>query len=204
MPFSALRIEQLCPRVDRAAALVLASALEVTAPQFDVNTVARRAAFMGQCAVESVGFTRLEENLGYSHADRIAAVWPRLASRAAELAGKPAGLANAAYAGKNGNGDEASGDGWRFRGRGLIQITGRANYARACAAAGVDLLADPDKAKDPAVAVRIALWFWQSHGCNELAEAGRVDAITRTINGSAMEQANVRQALTDRAKSIFV
>ena len=118
----------------------LADAFNVAAPAFGVVGVLRVSHFLGQTCHESQGFTRLEENLNYLSADRIAKVWPRLAARAASLVGDKKALASAAYAAKNGNGDEASGDGWRYRGRGLIQLTGRANYAAAGKMIGLDLV----------------------------------------------------------------
>jgi putative chitinase len=202
--FTVGRIRALAPAASITIAEPAAASFNIHASAFGIITPIRAAALMAQLAVESDGFTRLEENLNYSHAERIAAVWHRLASRSSELVHNPAALANAAYANHNGNGDEASGDGARFLGRGLIQITGRTNYAGASGAAGADLLADPAAASDPAIAAKIALWFWQTNGCNEHADRDDIDGITRIINGSAMAGAYIRRALTQKAKGIFV
>jgi putative chitinase len=82
-----------------------------------------------------------------------------------------------------GNGDEASGDGWRYRGRGLIQITGKENYAACGSALGLPLLDHPELLEKPDGAAMSAAWFWQTHGCNELADVASFSTITRRING---------------------
>lgn len=198
MTFTADHIRELAPDCKPEIAVRLAQALEQRAADFGVSLLLRRAHFMGQMAHESGGFTRFEENLNYSET-RIPQVWSRLAPRAAELAHHPEKLANAAYANKNGNGSEASGDGWRFKGRGIIQLTGRANYASAPV---TGLLDHPERAAEPETAVTIALWFFQSHGCNQLADADDVEAVTHKINGGHEGLAE-RQRLTDAAKAIF-
>jgi putative chitinase len=182
----------------------IAAAITAYSDAFGVSKPVRLAHFIAQVAIESAGFARLEENLNYTTPARIAAIWPRLIPRAAALVRNPPALANAAYAGKNGNGDESSGDGWRYRGRGLIQLTGRANYAAAGSGIGEDLIANPDDVSTPEIAVRTALWFWQAHGCNDLADADNSAAITRAVNGPAMEQAEARRALEMRAIAIFI
>ena len=198
------RIQALCGSCDMKLAGAAAPLLEELREQFGVATPQRVAHLMAQLAYESANFTRLEENLNYSSAARIALVWPRLAKRAGVLVNNPEALANAAYANRCGNGDEASGDGWRFRGRGLIQLTFRDNYRARGAACGVDLVAEPDRAAEPEIAVVLALSFWKSRGCNAEADCGDVEEITRLINGSALRGLPERRALTRRAKKIFV
>jgi putative chitinase len=160
--------------------------------QFAITTPARMAAFLAQVAHESLECTRLEENLKYS-AKRLMAVWPRrfpTTDLAAVYAYQPQRIANRVYANRLGNGDEASDDGWRFRGRGLIQLTGRANY-RACGQALlVDLERDPDLLVQPVLAADAAAWFWATRGCNELAdqhpeddETADFDRISVLVNG---------------------
>ena len=171
-------------------------------PSFDrfaISTAARVAAFLAQCHVESQGFTRLEENLHYTNAARIARVWPsrfQTAAEAAPYVRNPERLANRVYANRLGNGPQGSEDGWRFRGRGLKQLTGRTNYARASQALGRPYLASPDLLCDWPDAVLTAAWFWESSGCNRLADAGRIDSITRRVNGPAMLEAAQRQQRT--------
>lgn len=155
---------------------------------FGVNTPARWAAFIAQVAHESAQFTRLVEGLSYS-VRGLMTTWPQRfpdEKTAQPFARNPEKLANYVYANRLGNGPPESGDGWRFRGRGLIQITGKANYAQAGEAIDRPLLAQPAMLERPTDAVRSAAWFWQSHHLNELADADSLDAfeaITRRING---------------------
>jgi putative chitinase len=181
---------------------VLAPVLDAEMARWGVDTLLRRAHFLGQACWESAYFSRLEENLHYTHSAAIAAVWPRLAERADDLVGNPVALANAAYAGANGNGDEASGDGWRYRGRGLFGLTGRGNYLAAGKALGLDLEAGPDQAAEPHNAVLTALWFWKWRGCSELADTKDGYLVTRRINGG-VNGVQQREALTNQALTIF-
>jgi putative chitinase len=143
------------------------------------------AAFLGQCAVESAGFRSMEEDLSYSAA-RLCEVWP---SRFPNIEGaeacalRPEVLANRVYANRLGNGDEASGDGWRFRGRGLIQITGRGNYQRFAQAMTMTLDQAVEHAATQVGAGDSAAWFWSANELNALANTWSVDLITRKING---------------------
>jgi putative chitinase len=153
--------------------------------KWEVNTVQRQAYFIGQIAHESNQFQRLTEGLSYS-APRLMTVWPQrfpTLSSAIPYAHNPVKLANKVYAGRLGNGDEASGDGYLYRGRGPIQLTGRANYEAAGAAIGVDLIANPGVLLAPHIGLDAAGWFWKSNGLNELADAGDHTMITRRING---------------------
>jgi putative chitinase len=160
--------------------------------EWDINTDTRAAAFLAQVIHESAFFRQLSENLNYSAA-RLCLVWPRRFENeqaAAPFANNPERLANRVYANRMGNGDENSGDGWRFRGRGLIQLTGRDNYTRCAKALQLDLLATPDLLQQAAAAARSAGWFWKSSGLNELADrrpgADPTDGfiqITKKING---------------------
>lgn len=201
--FSTQRISALAPLCKPEIAAAIASALEPLAPLYGVTTALRVSHLMAQLAHESQGFTRLEENLNYTSDTRIALVWPRLASRAHELVRNPHALANAAYANRIGNGDEAAGDGWRFRGRGIIQLTGRDNYRKHGDEIGVDLIAEPQRAAEPAIAAQLALAFWRLRGCNACADNDDVEGVTRLINGPALRGLDRRRALTARAKEIF-
>lgn len=203
MQITASRLAMLAPMASAVTAEAIAPILDMEAPKWGVTTLLRRAHFMAQICWESGHFARLQENLNYTTPARIAAVWPRLAGRAADLTGKPLALANAAYAGRNGNGNEASGDGWRFHGRGLLQITGRANYAACGRGLGLDLIADPDVLAAPSGAVRSALWFWQAHHCNDAADMDDCEAITSIINGPARDGLTQRRELVRLAMRIF-
>jgi putative chitinase len=195
------RIKALCPEADMVILSLAAPAFEEHRAPAYVTTPLRIAHFMAQLAHESAHFKRLHENLNYS-AKRIAVIWPRLAARAAELARNPEKLGNAAYGGRMGNGKEETGDGFRFRGRGFIQLTGRYNYRTRGADIGVDLIADPDLAARPDIAARLALSFWRANGCNALADQDDVAAVTRRVNGGLIGLED-RERLTARAKEIF-
>ena len=151
--------------------------------KYDLDTPKRQAAFIGQCAVESANFTRLQENLNYS-AQRLTQVWPSRfpnISMAEPYANNPEKLANFVYAGRMGNLQD--GDGWKFHGRGLIQLTGRENYANCGSGIGVDLIDNPDLLLTPKYAVLSAGWYWNKKGLNALADTQEYGAMTRRING---------------------
>lgn len=167
-----------------------------------VDTLLRRSHFLGQVCFESGFFGRLTENLYYTSPERIAAVWPKLKPRAESLTRNPQALGNAAYAHVNGNGDEASGDGWLFRGRGLIQLTGRANYAK-FATSAMPLTTSPQLAEVATNAVAIALAYWNAAHCNEAADRDSVADVTSKINPAKVGLAE-RTLLTNRAKTIFI
>lgn len=174
-------IMPMCKRAPQFAA-PLTSAMS----EFGIDTPLRQAAFLAQIAHESAELSALEERLGYSPA-RIMEVFGRHVSSWADaerLSKSPERLANRVYANRNGNGDEASGDGYRYRGRGLIQLTGRDNYRLAASALHLPLLDKPEQAGDIYAACRSAAWFWFSHGLNALADTGNFLAITKKINGS--------------------
>lgn len=167
-----------------------------------VNTRARKAAFIAQTSHESAAFTRTEENLYYSRPERIRQMWPkRVASLqdAQTLTKNPQALANRVYANRLGNGDESSGEGWKFRGRGLIQLTGRTNYKLAADVIGAPYLSAPNLVALPADACMTAGWYWMTTGCNEMADASLIDQITKAINGPAMVAADERRSLFDDA-----
>lgn len=151
--------------------------------KYDIGTPKRQAAFIGQCAVESANFTRLQENLKYS-AQRLTQVWPsRFPSieAATPYANNPEKLANFVYAGRMGNLQD--GDGWQFHGRGLIQLTGRENYENCGNGIGVDIIDNPDLLLTPQYATLSAGWFWGKRGLNDLADSGDIETMTRRING---------------------
>jgi len=191
---------QARPELARAIVAPLNDAMAAA----DINTPLRVAHFMAQVAWESAHFSRLEEDLNY-RAETIARAVPRLADRAQELAHNPEKFANARYGPRADlwNHGEASGDGWRFRGRGLIQLTGRRNYTR-FSKAGMDLIANPELAAVPENAAVLAVDFWKAAQCNQFADADNVEGVTRHINGSAMDGLDARRALTARAKVVFV
>lgn len=193
----------------RSQAGVFVPALSTAMARFKINSAVRAAAFIAQIGHESGGLTRLVENLNYS-AQGLANTWPvrfkdsngQPSALANQIARKPELIANAVYGGRLGNGSVASGDGWRYRGRGLIQLTGKANYQEAGEALGVDLVAHPELLEQPEWACLAAAWFWSEHGLNELADAGKFEAITKRINGGLTGHAE-RVALWERAKAVL-
>ncbi len=177
--------------------------LSIAAKRFDITTPQRLAHFISQLSHESGGFGRLEENLNYS-ADRLRAVFPNRfgTNGTADLyAGKPEDLANLLYSGLNGNAGVASGDGWKYRGRGLIQLTGRANYRSAGRGIEQPLEDEPDRAAQPWTAALVAGWYWKQRGLNLDADKGPagVDAVTLAINGKFMKGKEDRRKLYERA-----
>ncbi|WP_434113606.1 glycoside hydrolase family 19 protein [Paraburkholderia caffeinilytica] len=164
--------------------------------EFAINTPARQAAFLAQVGHESAGFTQLVESFNYR--PEALAIFSRIpASMRTQLGRHPhermvplarqMTIANLAYGGRYGNRDETSGDGWRYRGRGLKQITFAENYRMCGAALGVDLLAHPEQlAQDEILAARSAAWFWSARGCNDLADRNDFPGTTRVVNGPAM------------------
>lgn len=154
---------------------------------YQINTVQRAAAWIAQCAHESLDFTATHENLNY-RAETLMKVWPHLfpdEATAQQYGGNAEAIANRAYANRMGNGGEESGDGYRFRGRGIVQITGHDNY-RACSQAvfGDDrLLQSPDWMETKEGCVVGACWFWTAHGLNDWADADNIKEITHRING---------------------
>lgn len=152
--------------------------------RFEINTVRRICAFIAQMAHES-GLQAREENLNYS-AKRLCEVWPaRFPSlaRAEPYAHSPQALANRVYANRMGNGDEASGDGWRFRGAGPLQITGKANWTAFADAMTMSLDAALAYGRTIEGGVMAAAWFWESNDINRLADTPGVNDETRRING---------------------
>jgi putative chitinase len=156
--------------------------------RYAIDRPARQAAFLAQLAHESGELRRVQENLNYSW-EGLRKVFPRHFRSDAEAQAydrQPERIANRVYANRMLNGDEASGDGWRFRGRGPIQVTGRENYRKAGQALGFGLESDPDRMLDPATGCLAAAWFWHSRGLNTLADADSENGfreITRRING---------------------
>lgn len=168
--------------------------------RFRIDTPRRRAAFIAQIAHESTNFTRLEENLFYTTPERIRAVFPSTVptlAQACTLVRAPQALANHVYARKNGNGDAASGDGWRYRGRGLIGLTGLGNYLRAEQALGRSYVTQPDLVAQPADAALTSAHWWHLNDCNRLADAWELDAITRRVNGPGMQGRSHRAAVAN-------
>jgi putative chitinase len=159
-------------------------------PQFNITTPKRVAAFVAQCAHESADFTVLTENLNYS-ADALNKLFGKYFAAAgrdsAPYHRKPEMIANVIYANRMGNGDTASGEGWKFRGRGPIQLTGKSNYWSFASDFFEDpetVMNDPDLVTDDIpTALYSAIWFWNKNNLNKEADAGDIKAMTKKING---------------------
>ncbi len=175
--------------------------LNETCRAFDITTPLRIAHFLAQSAHESASYTALIENLNYG-ASGLLATWPSRfdADRAAAYARQPEKIANYVYADRMGNGPESSGDGWRYRGRGILQLTGRSTYRAAGEVLGADLEADPDLLSTPRLDALAAGWYWHSRGINELCDRDDVIAVTEAVNGgrNGLEH---RRELLDLAKA---
>ena len=159
--------------------------LTQTFAKYEINTPIRQAAFIGQCAHESANFKTLEENLNYKP-ETLMRVWPSRfpdLPTAMKYAHNQEAIANKVYGGRMGNGAEESGDGWKYHGRGLIQLTGKENYERCGEALGVDLINQPGLLAQPMYACLSAGWFWNKKGLNALADAQDYDTMTKRING---------------------
>ncbi len=162
--------------------------------RWEISTPARQAAFLAQVSVESAHLERLIESLDYSP-QGLLAEWPThfspdLARQLGRTADHPADqerIANIAYASRFGNGDEASGDGWLYRGRGLIQLSFHDNYEAAGHALGLDLVRHPELLLLPINAAAAAGWYWWSRDCNQLADDGDFTRITVRINGGTTD-----------------
>lgn len=179
--------------------------LNAAMEKFGINTPARKSAFLAQIAHESQGLKALTENLKYSAEGLLKTFkkYFKTDSDAQSLARNEEKIANRVYAGRMGNGNEQSGDGWKFRGRGLIQLTGKENYQKCGTALGVDLVNNPDLVSTPQYAALSAAWFWSVNGINELADKGDLLAMTKRINGGTIGLEE-RKKLYDTASSVLI
>lgn len=160
-------------------------ALEQLLPDYDINTPHRVAHFVAQCAHESNNFLFIQENLNYKAAS-LRKTFPKYFPTdelAAQYALKPERIANRVYANRMGNGDEASGDGWRYRGRGLIQLTGKDNYTFFAGSLGIPVEEASEYLATFEGAAQSACFFWEQNRLNRFADANDVKGLTRAING---------------------
>ncbi len=177
MPFAGMRIAAYMPFVNELL------------DKYAIHTPARQAAFFARVAHETGELAKLEENLNYS-IEALVRVWPnRFKSydgspnaKAVEIAKNPQAIANFVYANRMGNGDEASGDGWRYRGRGWMHITGKDGYAKAGKKMGINLVSDPDMLLYPQYAMESACIFWSDNKLNKYADSKDIDGVCDVIN----------------------
>lgn len=160
-------------------------------PEYEINTQLRQAAFIAQCAHESGEFTQLVENLNYRW-QSLRRVFPKyfptdeLAQQYANKPNKQEAIANRIYASRMGNGDEASGDGYRFRGKGLIQLTGRSNVTWFGASLEISAEEASEYLETFEGAVQGACWFWETNKLNQWADQGDILTLTKRINGGTI------------------
>lgn len=214
MSINQQQLLQILPNA-RPVAGVFVSALGPAMARFGITSPVRQAAFIAQCGHESQHLTKLSESLYYRDAERVARLFkygfdlnrngrvdPAEVEDAKRYLCNSEKLGNRVYAGRMGNGSEASGDGYRYRGRGLIQITGRDNYRLCGQALGLPLLDRPELLEQPEYAALSAAWYWWDRGLNDLADAGLFDGISRKINGGDVGLAD-RRELWAKAKAVL-
>lgn len=183
------------------------AALSRFLPEYEIDTKERIAAFISQCAHESAEFTALRENLNYRASvlcTKFKKYFPteEFAKSYVNRPDKQEAIANRIYANRMGNGDEASGDGFRYRGRGLIQITGKDNYTRFADSIGIPVKVAANYLETIDGAVESACWFWKINKLNDLADQGNIEKMTKVINGgyNGLEE---RKARYEEALSIL-
>lgn len=211
MPISSTldsRVVSIATGCNSVRAVQWTPALWTAMTRFKINTPLRQAAFLSQLGHESAGLSVLEENLNYSKDGlrRIFGKYFPTDSIAAQYARQPQKIANLVYANRMGNGPESSGDGWKFRGRGPLQVTGKDNYTWLSKEIGIDLLSDPGKLCDPLIGSAAAGLFWTRNNINEFADKGDFDGVCDKVNlgrktekiGDAIGYAH-RKALYDAA-----
>jgi len=179
-------------------------ALSKVLPDYDITTVQRVASFLGETYVESAGYTAIQENLNY-RPETLMKTWPShfpTMDIANQYGHHPEQIANRAYAGRMGNGPEESGDGWKFCGRGLIQLTGRANYQAFADSISTPIDQLPDFLQTFEGCVQSACWFWEANNLNQYADQGAIDHESRIVNGGTLGLQE-RRAAYERALQIL-
>lgn len=197
------QLQEIVPPLSDENADSLIPPLNLAMGEAEINTPLRQAAFIAQLAHESQGFSRFSENLNY-RAERLFDVFGKYFTEdeAQEFARQPEKIANRVYANRLGNGDEDSGDGWRYRGRGFIQLTGKDNYREAGRFLHLDMVSQPELAEGLEAAARTAAWYWTSRELNSFADRGQFDTITKRINGG-LNGLNDRRAYYRKAKEVL-
>jgi len=179
-------------------------ALSKVLPDYDISTPMRVASFLGETYVESAGYTAIQENLNY-RPETLLKTWPShfpTMDIANQYGHHPEQIANRAYAGRMGNGPEESGDGWKFCGRGLIQLTGRANYTKFAESLSMNVDDVPDFLQTFEGCVQSACWFWEANNLNQYADQNAIDHESRIVNGGTLGLQE-RRAAYERALQIL-
>lgn len=181
----------------------LEATLTPVVDRYEINTPQRLAAFLATCHHETGGFRTFVENTRYS-AERLMTIWPtRFTPETAKRYGnRPQAIANCVYANRMGNGSEATGDGWRYRGRGAIQITGYENYRLMSRELDIPLEDLPDYLQTTTGAIESAAVWWYNNRCNQLADTGDITRVTQRVNGG-LTGLNDRQRLYKYYMDLF-
>lgn len=207
------RLASIMPNVGPRAALYI-DPLNAAMEEFHINNPARQRAFLAQVAQETKQLRRMTESFDYTP-ERMQAVFNNskvtrfdaaTAQRYGRTADHPADqvkIASIAYANRMGNGSAATGDGWKYRGRGFMHTTGKENYTATMLALDIDCVNRPELLEEPINACRAGAWFWKLHGLNELADAGDFRRVTKIINGGYNGLAE-RMAFHDAARKVIV
>jgi len=188
-------IKQVFPHAKKEIIAALVENFDELSKSYEIDTPLKWAHFLAQTGHESGGFTTVEENLNY-RPETLDAIFPKYFKDvdSEDYAHQPAKIANHVYCNRMGNGDEESGDGYKFRGRGLIQLTGKSNYSSMAKDLGVELEDLVQHLHTPDGCVESAAWFWHKNGINKLAEQDDVVAVTKKVNGGTI-------GLTERTKN---
>lgn len=182
---SIAQMKAVLPRLNWDKAQLFIPSISTVLPKYGIDTPLRKTHFLAQVAHESGGLQFTEENLNYS-VQGLLSVFKKYfptTDIANQYARQPKKIANRVYANRMGNGNEASGDGYKYRGRGLIQLTGKVNYQKCSDDTGIDIVSNPDLLLQPEWALTSACWFWQKNKLNKYADQDDVIMVTKIING---------------------
>jgi putative chitinase len=181
------QLQQIFASSDSSDLQEICEPLNAAMDEFGISSAREQAMFLAQCGHESGGFSVVQENLNYK-AEGLGRIFPKYFRDVDpnDYAHNPEKIANRVYANRMGNDDEDSGDGYRYRGRGLIQLTGKDNYNACGAALKIDLHSDPDYLETAEGAARSAAWFWSHNGLNRFADADDIVGCTKRVNGGTI------------------
>lgn len=204
MQLTASALQSIFPATPRTRIEAIVEPLRVTSARFEITTVNRMSSFLAQVGHESGGFVHMVENLNYS-AKALRSVFRKYFptdALANAYARQPSKIASRTYGGRMGNGPEATGDGWTYRGRGFIQLTGKDNYTAFANAFGMRLIEAIVYLETSEGAMMSAGWFWDRSKLNALADAGKFDTITQRINGGQNGAAD-RRVKFEKARQVL-
>jgi len=181
------QLQQIFASSDSSDLQEICEPLNAAMDEFGISSAREQAMFLAQCGHESGGFSVVQENLNYK-AEGLGRIFPKYFRDVDpnDYAHNPEKIANRVYANRMGNDDEDSGDGYRYRGRGLIQLTGKDNYNACGATLKIDLHSDPDYLETAEGAARSAAWFWSHNGLNRFADADDIVGCTKRVNGGTI------------------